>query len=155
MLTTLKLIYCSILLLACSLLAACDRGIYYQPRDWTKEDHPWFAKSFGQLDIKITDLGGLIVQDHLIPEVMIHNRGKSSVVLERAVLKSHGAEYSAHPFGEPSWESVPPGETRRLALYFDFGRSIADILKDPVEFTLMLNDGVERRDISIPMVRLV
>ncbi|HEX8177230.1 MAG TPA: hypothetical protein VF543_19230 [Pyrinomonadaceae bacterium] len=144
-----------LILLASLLITACDRGIYYQPKDWTKEEHPWFTKSFGQLDIKITDLGGLISQDHFIPEVMIHNRVKSPIFLERAILKANGAEYSAHPFGEPSWESVPPNETRRLALYFDFGKGIYEILKDPVEMTLMLRVGDEQRDISIPMVKLV
>jgi hypothetical protein len=155
MLTTLRLIYCSILLLACSLLAACDRGIYYQPRDWTKEDHPWFGKSFDQLDIKITQVGGLIVQDHFIPEVMIHNRAKSTIALERALLKSNGHEYSAHPFGEPNWEVVPPNATRRLALYFEFGKSIEEILRDPVELSLILNNGTGRNEISIPMVKFV
>jgi hypothetical protein len=133
---------------------ACDRGVYYQPKDWPKGEHPWFYKSFEQLDMKITDLGGLVGKDHLIPEIMIRNRTNSPVVLERVTLKAGGAEYLARPFGEQSWEAVPPDDTRRLALYFDVGKSIHEILNDPVEVVLLLNMGDSQKEIPIPMVRL-
>jgi hypothetical protein len=132
--------------------AACDSVIYYQPKDWTKEEHPWFTKSFGDFDIKITDIGGITIEDSIIPEITIHNRGKSTAILEGALLKAGGKEYSAHPFGNKAWEAVPSNETRRLALEIEFSKSIDKILKDPIEIILVLKIGEESKKVSIPMI---
>jgi hypothetical protein len=133
---------------------ACDPGINYDPKDWASADYK-FSKSFGQMDVEMPSLGGLIGRKWLMPEMTFRNRGKSPAVLESALLKAHGSEYPAKPFGEGEthWEPIPPGETRRLGLNWDFEQPIYEILKDPVSLTLTVKVGDERTQIDIPMIK--
>jgi len=144
-----------LIFLAALLITACDPGLHYQPKDWSRKESPWFAKSFGGLEIEITDMGGLIVNETLLPEMKIYNRAGSPATLERAILKAGGTEYVGKPSGEREkvWESVPPNETRRLTMYWKFDKPIYEILKDPVELVLMVKIGDELKEISIPMVK--
>lgn len=140
-------------ILAALLCFACDPGIEYSPKDWKKSDDRRFSNSFGLLDVEITPVGGIIGNEHLIPEVTLHNRSKSPAVIESAILKANGAEYVARPFGEASWETVPPNETRKITVEWELGRPLYEVLKDPVELNLTIKVGGERADIKIPMVK--
>ncbi len=105
----------ALFLLVTFIVSACgDPVIYYHPKDWEREDNTWFTKSYENFDIKITDIGGITINDHLIPEAIIYNRSKSPLTLERVILNSGGTEYTAHPFSEKSWETIPPNPSRRL-----------------------------------------
>lgn len=135
------------------IVSACgDPVIYYHPKDWAKDDNTWFTKSYENFDIKITDMGGITINDHLIPEAIIYNRSKLPLTLERVILNSGGTEYTAHPFGEKSWETIPPNDSRRLASEFEFNKSIDKTLKNPVEMTLILKNEKETFKLAIPMV---
>ena len=132
---------------------ACDPAIRYSPRDWTKSDEHRFSKTVGLIDIQITDVGGIIGNDHLIPEVTVHNRAKSSAVIESATLKANGSEYVALPLGEAGWQIILPSETRKITLDWELGKPLYDVLKDPVEIHLIIRVGNERTELNIPMVK--
>ena len=131
----------------------CDPAIEYSPKDWAKSEERKFSKTVGLLEVEITEVGGLIGLEHLIPEVTLHNRAKSPAVIESAILKANGAEYAARPFGEASWEIVPSNETRKITLEWELGRPLYEVLKDPVEINLTIKVGNERTEIRIPMVK--
>jgi hypothetical protein len=132
---------------------ACDRLIEYSPQDWAKSGQRRFSKTVGLIDVEITPLGGIIGNEHLIPEVALHNRARLPVVIEGAILKAHGVEYVARPFGEASWEIVPPNETRKITLEWELGKPLYEVLKDPVELNLTIKVGNERTEIRVPMVK--
>jgi hypothetical protein len=132
---------------------ACDPGIEYSPKDWMKSDDRRFSKSFGLIDVEITPVGGIIGNEHLIPEMKLHNRAKAPAVIENAILKANGAEYVVRPFGEAGWEIVPPNETRKITLEWELGKPLYEVLKDPVELDLIIKVGNEQTEIKVPMIK--
>ena len=132
---------------------ACDPAIEYSPKDWAKSEERRFSKTVGLIDVEIAPVGGLIGNEHLIPEVRLHNRGTLPAVIESAILKANGAEYVARPFGEASWRTVPSNETRRITVEWELGRPLYEVLKDPVEIILTIKVGDERTEIRMPMVK--
>lgn len=130
-----------------------DSVIYYKPKDWVKKEYPWYTKSYEELTLKITEMGGVTLKRDLIPELIINNQGGNTVILEQAILKTGNAEFSARPFGGETWEKIPANETRRLSLEFNFNSTIEDELKDPVEIILVLENGNDVTKISIPMIK--
>jgi hypothetical protein len=147
-------LFLNILVILVALLSfGCDPVIEYGPKDWAKSDDGRFSKTVGLIDVEITPVGGIIGNEHLIPEVILRNRSKAPAVIESAILKANGGEYVARSFGEPSWEIVPPNETRRITLEWELGKPLYEVLKDPVELHLTLKVGNERTEIRIPMVK--
>ena len=140
------------------IMIACDPGIHYEPKDWTRVSQGRWSKTFGQIDVETSDLGGLIGETWLNPELSIRNRSKSLAVVESAVLKTGDAEYIAGPprYDWGKWE-VAPGATQRLDLEWRFEeeKPIYKVLKDPVEMILKVKVGDERVEVIIPMGKSV
>ena len=136
------------------LLCACDHGIRYRPKGWSStQAHRW-DHTFENIDIEMPEIGGLIGNDSLMLEIVIHNRANSMVVLESAVLKTRLSDYTARPTEyERKWEPIPSGETRSVTLVLEFSRPIRDVLKDPVELRFKFRIGNEESEFSVPMER--
>jgi hypothetical protein len=89
-----------LIILSLALLSVgCDPGIHYIPKDWAATDGHRI-KAFGPVEIQIERLGGLIGDKWLNPEIVIRNRGKTPVVVEKIILDSNDSEYLAKPFYE-------------------------------------------------------
>jgi len=138
------------------LASTCDPGIHYEPKDWEKVSVRRWVKSFGQIEIETSDLGGLIGETWIDPEISIRNRAKSPAIIESAILKTGDAEYLARTprYDWGKWE-VAPGEAQRLDLQWEFDddKPIYKVLKDPVEMTLRIKVGAERMEVIIPMFK--
>lgn len=135
------------------LRVACDPGIGYSPKNWTKIDEHHFSKNFGLFELEINPLNGLIGSSYLMPEVTIHNHAKSSIVIMNAVLKANNFEYIASPFGQENREIIPPNQTRKITLIFELNKSLYKVLKDPVELNIKIKVENDQIELNIPMVK--
>jgi hypothetical protein len=140
-----------ILVVICTL--ACDAGVCYDPKDWTKIDEHNFSKTFGLIDIEINPLSGLTGSSYIMPVITIHNRAKLPVVITGSVLKANDSEYIAKPFSKGGWEIVPSNETKKITMVFELNKSLGNTLKNSVELNITIKVGSELNEINIPMIK--
>ena len=150
---TAKLVPTILIVVLILFFCSCDPGIHYQPKE-NAGMRQW-AKSVGLLDIQMTDIGGLIGETWLAPEMTIHNRAKSAAVIEEATLRTKEGEYKGKPFreGESKWAIVPANEKQTIVLYWEFDNPIHKVLKDPVELRLRIRVDNDLTEIDIPMMK--
>lgn len=143
-------------LISILLVAACDPGIHYEPSGWDKTSRGRWVKSYGLIEIETGDMGGLIGETWLDPEISLRNLGKSPAIIESAILKTEDAEYPARSpqYEWGKWE-VAGGENKRLDLEWEFERAkpIYKVLKGSVEIILRIKVGDERIEVKIPMAK--
>lgn len=141
-----------IALLTC--LTACDPGIGYRPRDWTQTKELRWAQTFGEIRIEMDEIGGLIGKQSLAPQITLHNRSDSVVLIEKVTLRANAIDYeSKTPHAGKGWHSIPAQSTSTTYLSWQFNKPIYTILKDPVELRVRLKIGKEEIELSIPMLK--
>ena len=82
--------------------------------------------------------GNLIGMKSLVPEPDVHSRTSEPIVFESAKILTRSAGYNG-TFGggdRVDVRTVPAGQTKRIPIYFEFDKPIADALG--AEFTLVM-----------------
>lgn len=132
-------------LLVLVLLSACDRGFSFRPAGWTNAGNSQWTRAFGEIEIRTGGIADLIGVTAILPTFEVINHGRETVLLETAVLAAGGETYPARMpgKGEVEWRTVPPGTTRRISPYWEFGRAALDILEPGPTVVLGFREGSE------------
>lgn len=147
---------CSIFL-ACTFLcvAACEVPDFrYRPVGWEESGGEWVwrGRSF---DVRMTEPGGFVSSDGMIPEVDVRNRGDATVVFQACTLTTKGRRYSSSSL--PRWDlryrTVKPGSMLRLPIYFSFEDALFKIMGESFDLDLQYDVGNEGRNLHIHFVR--
>jgi hypothetical protein len=106
----------------------------------------------GKVEIEVSEVGGPIGSQTLMPELIVHNDSDLTVILQSAILSTGASQYSARPTEfEGEWGSIPPKGTGRPTLVWEFKQSIDKVLIEPVELRLRFKIGDGEKEFSIPM----
>jgi hypothetical protein len=137
-------------------LQACDRGASYCPKAWVaqREGREW-SKSLDGVEIRTGGISELLGSDSMSPEFIIVNRTSRSLIMKSATLRAQRILYPARlpGQGEAKWRTVPPGETRRISLFWSFPKPFSDVLGEEPEIALDVQHGTVRRTIEIVYAR--
>lgn len=136
---------------------SCDPGIEFNPSDWQRKGKYDFTNNYNGFDIEFRGIKGLVGQRNSITEGNIFNREKiaKKLYIEKAILKTNGKEYIGEPNhrNENEIKIIKPNESQHFSIYWDFGNnSLNDVLKEPVELFLVVQNGEKSTQISIPMI---
>lgn len=145
-----------IILISILLSVACDPGLEYNPSGWQRKGNYNFINNYSGFDLELRGFHGLIGEKNYILEGEIYNREKTAkkFYIEKAVLKANGEEYIGEPNNrnENEIKITKPNESQHFGIYWDFKKPLYKVLKEPLELYLIVKNGDQSNEISIPMI---
>lgn len=131
------------------LLAACDQGVAYNPREWSRAD-PESALFRQEVRPGITiftpGIRSLIADKNFILNIIIHNETDHEVTITRASLVTPRASLEGRfSDGGDEWRRAKPHSDLDVAIGWDFIERVPDVLGEQPVLELELV-GAEGRD---------
>lgn len=140
-----------IIVLFLAALFACDIGLHYTPRYWTLGPDAYWIHSYSIVEFAIKTVGGLVGSPGLSNELIVRNHSQNQTIRMLAVnLKTRTGDYK----GNVNIAPTEPQQMNRGFFFWEFDKTIKDILIDPVELVLHFRIGDEDKFLSVPMDRL-
>ena len=142
--------------LALLLLLSCDPGFNYQPEGWeSQEEGPRWLAQFGDMELATSGILGLQGGSGVIPEFAVTNGAGGPLVLEAAELVTPEGSFTAQlpGRGEATWRTIGPGDTRRIALHWEFDRPAPEVLGREPKIVLEFQISDELRRIEVTYSR--
>jgi hypothetical protein len=151
-----SIVFFLVVSVAAILIAGCDPGIAYKPANWKHLRNFEFTNKYDGFDLELRGFQGFIGSKGDITEGEILNTENQiqKIYVERAVLKANNIEYVGAPNyrNENTIHDTQPNGRQHFSILWNFDKSLYEVLKEPVELSLVIKRGSSSQEILIPMV---